>query len=164
MVTHAPPDYACPFCRFARGEQMPRNAPEDIVYADDVLLAFISPRTWPCNAGNVLIVPRAHYENLYVLPDALLAHVMVTAKQIALAMKAAYGCEGISLRQHNEPVGNQDVWHFHLHVFPRWEGDRLYQRHDDAHEVAAEERQMYAARLRAVLTNCKLGGDTVTGP
>ena len=132
---------------------MPRNAPEDIVYADDALLAFVSPRTWPENAGNVLVVPRAHYENLYVMPDDLLAHVIVIAKRIAIAMKAAYGCDGTSLRQHNEPAGNQDVWHFHLHVFPRWEGDRLYQRHDEAREVETEERQRYAARLRQVLAN-----------
>ncbi len=130
---------------------MPRNAPEDIVFADNELLAFVSPRTWPHNAGNVLIVPRAHYENLYVMPDDLLAHAIVMAMRIAIAMKAAYGCDGTSLRQHNEPAGNQDVWHFHLHVFPRWEGDRLYQRPDQAREVDAEERQLYATRLRAVL-------------
>jgi histidine triad (HIT) family protein len=136
---------------------MARNAPEDIVYADDALLAFISPRTWPLNAGNVLIVPRAHYENLYDMPDDLLAHVMVIAKQIAIAMKVAYSCDGTSLRQHNEPAGNQDVWHFHLHVFPRWEGDRLYQRTDEAREVDAEERRMYAAQLREVLEHCGRG-------
>ena len=102
---------------------MPHNAPEDIVHADDALLAFISPRTWPNTTGNVLIVPRAHYENLYDMPDDLLAQVIVLAKRIAIAMKCAYGCDGTSLRQHNEPAGNQDVWHFHLHVFPRFAGD-----------------------------------------
>lgn len=130
---------------------MPRNAPEDIVYADDALLAFISPRTWPHNAGNVMIGPRAHYENLYAMPDDLLASVIIIAKRIAIAMKAAYGCDGTSLRQHNEPGGGQNAWHFHLHVFPRWEGDQLYQLHSDAQEVSAEERRMYAARLRAAM-------------
>jgi histidine triad (HIT) family protein len=163
MHTHAPANYACPFCRFSRGEVMPRNAPEDIVYADDALLAFVSPRTWPHNAGNVLIVPRAHYENLYVIPDVLLARVMVIAKRIAIAMKAAYGCDGTSLRQHNDPAGNQDVWQFHLHVFPRWAGDRLYQLHDEAREVDAEERQMYAARLRAAVVTGEPGSDAHRG-
>ena len=41
-------------------------------------------------------------------------------------MKTAFGCPGVSTRQHNEPAGNQDVWHYHVHVFPRWHGDRLY--------------------------------------
>jgi histidine triad (HIT) family protein len=142
---------------------MPRNAPEDIVYADDVLLAFVSPQTWPHNAGNVLIVPRAHYENLYEMSDDLLAQVMVIAKRIAIAMKTDYGCDGTSLRQHNEPAGNQDVWHFHLHVFPRWEGDRLYQRTDEAREVEAEERQMYAACLRSALETDGHGFDAPHG-
>jgi histidine triad (HIT) family protein len=136
---------------------MPRNAPEDIVYTDATLLAFVAPRTWPQTAGNVLVVPRAHYENLYVMPDDLLARVMVTAKRIAIAMKAAYGCDGTSLRQHNEPAGNQDVWHFHLHVFPRWDGDRLYQRTDEARDVDADERKLYATRLRQVLANSDPG-------
>lgn len=139
---------------------MPRNAPEDIVHADDALLAFVSPRTWPHTAGNVLIVPRAHYENLYDMPDDLLAQVIVLAKRIAIAMKNAYGCEGTSLRQHNEPAGNQDVWHFHLHVFPRWEGDRLYQRTDETREVGAEERGRYAAQLRAALTTHESSSET----
>ena len=159
MLSHAPPNYACPFCRFTRGEVLLRNAPEDVVYADDALLAFISPRTWPNNAGNVLIIPRAHHENLYTMPDELLASVIVMAKRIAIAMKTAYGCDGTSLRQHNEPGGNQDVWHFHLHVFPRWEGDRLYQRTDEARDVDAEERQMYAARLRVAMANNDVGPD-----
>ena len=157
MHNHAPDTYRCPFCRFARGEATPRNAPEDIVCADDALIAFISPRTWPHNAGNVLIVPRAHVENLYDTPEDLLGRVIVTAKRIAIAMKTAYGCDGTSLRQHNEPAGDQDVWHFHLHVFPRWAGDQLYQRTDDAREVGAEERRMYAERLRAILAKSEPG-------
>lgn len=99
----------------------------------------------------MLIVPRTHYGNLYVMLDVLLAHMMVIAKRVAIAMKTAYSCDGTSLRQHNEPAGNQDVWHFHLHVFPRWEGARLYQRTDEAREVDAENRRTYAARLRATL-------------
>lgn len=79
---------------------MPRNAPEDIIYVDDALLAFISLGTWSHNAGNVKIVPRAHYGNLYVMPDDLLAHVVVVAKRVAIAMKVAYGCDGTSLRRH----------------------------------------------------------------
>lgn len=151
MPSHAPADYRCPFCRFARSEVMRHNVPEDIVYADDALLAFISPRTWSRNAGNALIVPRAHYENLYAMPDDLLASTIILAKRIAIAMKTAYSCEGTSLRQHNEPGSNQNVWHFHLHVFPRWKGDRLYQQHDEPRKVNAEERQVYAARLRDAL-------------
>ena len=64
-------------------------------------------------------------------------------------MKEAYSCDGISTRQHNEPAGNQDVWHYHLYVFPRYAGDGLYSaerlRYND------EEREHYANLLRESL-------------
>lgn len=62
-------------------------------------------------------------------------------------MKAAYGCDGVSTRQHNEPAGDQDVWHYHLHVVPRWHGDAL-----DTTEPSlapAAEIRARAAALRA---------------
>jgi histidine triad (HIT) family protein len=103
------------------------------------------------NVGNVLVVPRAHHENLYDVPDELLARVAILAKQVAVAMKQAYGCHGTSLRQHNEPAGGHDVWHYHVHVFPRWAGDALYRRHDEHRYVPVDERQTYAGRLRAAI-------------
>ena len=138
----------CPFCRFVQGIESRHNALADIVYADDELIAFVPPRTWPRNAGNVLIVPRTHGESLYSMPDDLLGRVIVVARQVAVAMKSAYACDGTSLRQHNESAGGQDVFHLHLHVLPRWEGNELYQRHDEFRYVPAEERQVYAARLQ----------------
>lgn len=141
----------CPFCRFAQGLESAHNALADIVYADDELIAFVAPRTWPRNAGNVLIVPRMHVENLYAMPDDLLGRVIVVARQVAVAMKSAYACDGTSLRQHNEPAGGQDVFHFHLHVLPRWVGDELYQRHDEFRDVPVEERRVYAARLQVAI-------------
>jgi len=158
MRTHAPAGYACPFCRFARGEESPSNALADIVYQDDEVMAFVAPKAWPGNAGNALVVPRAHHENLYDLPDALLARVAIVGKRVAVAMTAAYGCDGTSTRQHNEPGGDQDVWHYHLHVFPRWAGDGLYRRHDEARFVPAEERLAYAARLRNAIAGLSKTG------
>ena len=59
------------------------------------------------------------------------------------------GCDGVSSRQHNEPAGNQDVWHYHLHVFPRWENDKLY--FERRHSTSPEQRRPYAEKLRAWL-------------
>jgi histidine triad (HIT) family protein len=97
------------------------------------------------------VIPNAHVENLYDIDDELLGAVYATAKRVALAMKTAYACEGTSTRQHNEPGGQQDVWHFHVHVFPRSEGDELYARQAESRWVAPEERAGYAAELRAAL-------------
>ena len=64
-------------------------------------------------------------------------------------MKAAYNCDGVSTRQHNEPAGNQDVWHYHLHVFPRYAGDNLYSTQRALMPI--EERARYTQALRAAL-------------
>jgi histidine triad (HIT) family protein len=61
-------------------------------------------------------------------------------------MKAAYGCDGTSTRQHNEPAGHQEVWHYHLHVFPRFMGDGLYASRKA--RVDEARRAECAARLR----------------
>jgi histidine triad (HIT) family protein len=64
------------------------------------------------------------------------------------ALKETYRCHGTSVRQHNEPAGNQDVWHYSLHVFPRYAGDNLCLNHADTFWPSAEQRN-YAERLRA---------------
>ena len=87
--------------------------------------AMISFQQWPNNAGHVLVVPNEHFENLYVLPDHLGARIHELSRKLALAMKNAYDCDGVSTRQHNEPAGDQEVWHYHQHVFPRYRGDAL---------------------------------------
>ena len=61
-------------------------------------------------------------------------------------MKDAYGCDGVSTAQHNEPDGNQDVWHYHTHVFPRYQGDNLYGSMRQL--TTTEERRPYAELLR----------------
>ena len=61
-------------------------------------------------------------------------------------MRASYDCAGISTRQHNEPAGNQDVWHLHVHVFPRHHDDRLYEQHLATRWVTPSEREPYAER------------------
>ena len=75
----------------------------------------------------MIVVPTAHSENLYEVPYDVGGDLFAAARRAALALKAAYGCPGTSTRQHNEPGGDQEVWHFHWHVFPRWPGDGLYE-------------------------------------
>ena len=147
---HAPPDYACPFCALLAGASE-RSSPADIFYRDDHLTGLISLHHWGAIHGNALIIPNAHYENLYDLPDELGGRIFALSKRVALAMKRAYGCAGTSTRQHNEPAGNQDVFHYHLHVLPRYPNDHLY---GAKRELAPpEERQRYADLLRAELAN-----------
>ena len=155
MYNHAPDDYTCPFCLLTRGIDASKSAhvlsrKTDIVYHDDEeVTALIASHQWPNNHGHVLLIPNAHYENIYDLPLYLATRIHELARALALAMKAAYGCDGTSTRQHNEPAGNQDVWHYHLHLFPRYPRDALYTSRRAL--MPAGKRAAYAARLRAQL-------------
>ena len=153
MFNHQPPNYTCPFCVLIHGGEGKNNSQQDIVYRDIDVLAFISPRCWPNNPGHVIIVPTAHYENIYDLPSTCAASIHNAAKKIAMAFKHAYSCDGVSTRQHNEPAGGQDVWHYHLHVFPRYKDDDLYRSTADKNYLSAEKRMAYASRLREYLDN-----------
>ena len=148
---HEPPGYACPFCRLLRGDETEQNRLDDIVWRGERAAAFVSPKWWPANPGAAIVIPNAHVENLYEIDDELLGSIYTAAKRVALAMKTVYGCDGTSTRQHNEPGGQQDVWHFHVHVFPRWHGDDLYERQAQSRWVPSDERASYAAKLRAAL-------------
>jgi histidine triad (HIT) family protein len=141
---HAPPDYECPFCAIVRGAQS-----DDVVLRTRTTTAFVSKRWWLNNAGHVIVVPNEHVENMYELPRDLAGDIHESARAVALALKEAYACDGVSTRQHNEPAGGQDVWHYHLHVFPRFAGDDLYR--SGYRETTPDERRPYADRLREAL-------------
>lgn len=150
MYRHAPPGYDCPFGKVVRGEENPPwTYAADVVWRDGSTTAWINRRWWSNNPGAVLLVPDRHVENLYELDRTQAGDLHDAARRIALAMRKAYGCTGISTRQHNEPGADQEVWHYHLHVFPRWQGDDLY---GSSHRnTTPEEREPYAERLRRTI-------------
>lgn len=145
--SHEPPGYDCPFCRMQRGVFNEHNQPGDVIAVTDLAFARIAPKWWPGNPGAVLVIPREHHENLYDIPPHVGHAVWDLTQQVAVAMRATYDCEGVSTRQHNEPAGNQDVWHLHVHVFPRHPDDGLYLRDREARWVGPEERSPYAELL-----------------
>ena len=148
MFNHAPEGYVCPFCLIVDGvenEQI-NTKQNDIIYKDDYVTAFISSSWWKNNKGHVIIIPNKHIENIYDLPSEFSYRIHDLEKEIALALKKTYKCDGVSSRQHNEPCGNQDVWHYHLHVFPRYKGDNLYK--TDRENSNPEERLEYVQKLR----------------
>jgi histidine triad (HIT) family protein len=148
MYSHQPKEYDCPFCKLINGSNNQISKQEDIVYQDQYTLAFVSPKWWVNNPGNVIVIPKQHTENIYDISDEQISVVYKTAKKVALAIRVSYPSEGISTRQHNEPVGNQDVWHFHVHVFPRYKDDNLYQNHNNKEWVTEEKRAVYAEKLK----------------
>lgn len=149
MHNHAPEGYDCPFCRVANGLDTGVTGQDDVVYRDDQVTALISLHWREHNPGHALVVPSAHYENVYDLPPELGSPIQRLVRNVALAMKAAYGCDGVSTAQNNEPAGGQDVWHYHLHVFPRFANDNFSQA--PWRVTTAEERLPYAEKLRMAL-------------
>ena len=149
--SHAPAGYPCPFCAIVRGEEKPDVATkqDDVVLRTELVTAFVGSHQWPNNSGHVLVIPNDHFENLYSLPTDLAIPIQEMSKTIARALKAAFKCPGTSTRQHNEPAGGQDVWHYHVHVFPRFDSDTLYGTRRQ--RVPEEDRAAQAKLIRRAL-------------
>ncbi len=148
MFNHEPAGYECPLCLVVAGGEDEVTSQQDVVLRTERATAFVASRWWPNNLGHVLVVPNAHHENLYDLPapDGHAVHDAVQA--IAIAIRSTYGCAGVSTRQHNEPAGYQDAWHHHVHVFPRYPGDNLYNTRHLPTPATRTQREPYAHKLR----------------
>ncbi len=102
----------CIFCRIVA-----RQVPADVIAESDDVIVFLSLENHP------LVVPKAHVANIYALDDTLAAALMGWTIRVARAIKSGLGCEGVFVAQANERAGGQDVFHLHIHVIPRWQGD-----------------------------------------
>ena len=150
--SHQPQGYVCPFCQLAAGtadDQANRCELSDLVYRDKDLLVFIACDGFGPHPGHAMITPAAHREALYDLDDDLLAKISIFSRHVSLASKLAWDPPGTSVRQHNEPAGNQHVWHYHLHVFPRYSDDMLYRQ--IRHPLEVEFRARKARELKTAL-------------
>lgn len=156
MYNHSPENYPCPFCLLIEGTENEHvhSVQSDIVYHDQVVTALVSSHQWPNNLGNVIVVPNEHFENIYDLPLKYAQDIQRVAKLLAIAMKNVYACAGISTRQHNEPAGSQDVWHYHLHVTPRYQKDNYYSTQPALMPIA--ERAKHAEALKPALLTIDL--------
>ena len=150
MYNHEPKEYRCPFCAIRDGIEgdFPYTKQSDILYQDEDLIAIIASHGWETNKGHVIIFPKNHTENIYDINDELLTKLHLFAKKVSLILKKEYKCEGITIRQNNEQPGDQDVWHIHLHVFPRYRGDNINQLPGLRKLNDPNERIFYADRLR----------------
>lgn len=147
-MKNAPPGYECPFCKIA--ETLPSPTPESaVVLVDANVFALVPTHHYAEIEGNCLVIPRSHYENVLDIPDKLGIDFFRATRRLAQVMRTVFGCAGISTRQHNGPAGNQDVWHYHLHVFPRYPDDGLHA--GQKAPYTTKERIALATMLRAAL-------------
>ncbi len=135
----------CVFCRIVAGE-----IPASIVHEDEHTLAFMD--LGQVNPGHVLVATRAHVENVFGLDDTQAAAVFRTTAHVARASRAAFGAPGMNLFQANGKEGLQSVFHFHMHVLPRWDGDGMSLVWP-AKNPSREALQGYADKVRAALAS-----------
>ena len=106
----------CIFCKIAAG-----SIPSKTLYEDSDFRVILDVA--PAAKGHAMILPKVHADNLLELPDEIASKVMVLAKKAAVQMKEKLSCEGIQLIQNNGKAAGQTVFHFHLHIIPRYHDD-----------------------------------------
>ena len=106
----------CIFCKLANGE-IPTNA----LYEDDIVKVIFD--AGPASDGHVLILPKNHYDDIYSMDEDTAAHIFKVATRIAKAYKQSLDYEGLNIVQNNGEAAGQTVFHFHMHLIPRYKND-----------------------------------------
>jgi histidine triad (HIT) family protein len=133
----------CIFCRIVAGE-----LPSEIVQEDEHTIAFMDINPW--TRGHALVIPRRHTRNLYEVGEDDLAHAGTAAKRLAERMRDRLRCDGVNLLNACEPAAWQTVFHFHVHVIPRYDDDGLrppvHPRQADAAELSQLGQELRGGR------------------
>lgn len=109
-------DDNCIFCKLANG-----IIPTNSIYEDENFNVILDMSS--ATKGHALILPKDHYKNLYELPEDTAGEVMKLAKKMAVKMTERLGADGFNLVQNNNEIAGQTVFHFHMHLIPRYEND-----------------------------------------
>src|SRR4051812_16075329 len=133
-------DDDCIFCKIAAGE-----LPAHKVDEDEHTISFMDLNPW--TRGHALVIPREHTKNLYEAPERVLERTAVAAQKLALRMRDRLGCDGVNLLNACEPAAWQTVFHYHVHVIPRYEDDPL-ELPTQPQRVEPEELAKVAAEIR----------------
>jgi histidine triad (HIT) family protein len=132
----------CIFCKIVAGE-----LPSETVQEDQHTVAFMDISPW--TRGHALVIPRNHSRNIYEVSDEDLRHTMIAAKQLAMRVKELLRCDGVNVLNASEPAAWQSVFHFHMHVIPRYDDDPL--------ELPVRPRQAEPDELAAVAAEIRAG-------
>lgn len=108
----------CIFCKIASGE-----IPATTLYEDQDFRVILD--LGPASKGHALILPKEHYANIYEIPEELAGKAMILAKKMANVLTCALKCDGFNIVQNNGEPAGQTVFHFHMHLIPRYEGDEV---------------------------------------
>lgn len=132
---------SCIFCQIVA-----RKQPSHIIKETDDLIVFVSLE------GHPLIVPKNHLTDIFDLDEKVAQNIMLEAVRVSKAVRNHTNCDGINLVQSNGLAAGQDVFHFHLHIKPRWAGDTVVLSWD-TRTIKDNERKILARDLSDIL-NC----------
>ena len=135
----------CLFCKIAAKE-----IPANIVYEDANWLAFLDIK--PINLGHTLLIPKEHHENLFDLPESLLAEAGGLIQKIGKAIKDGTGADGFNLGMNNGAAAGQLVPHAHFHLIPRFANDGR-EHWNGKENISKEELEATASKLRSLATS-----------
>ena len=108
----------CIFCKIANG-----GIPSAVLYEDENFKVILD--LGPASRGHALILPKEHYGNIYEIPEEMTAKAFILAKKMAEKMTEVLHCDGVNVVQNNGTAAGQTVFHFHIHLIPRYEGDKV---------------------------------------
>ncbi|MDL2302589.1 HIT family protein [Lachnospiraceae bacterium OttesenSCG-928-D06] len=131
----------CIFCKIIDG-----RIPSNILYEDDLFKIILDVS--PAAKGHAMILPKVHVANLYELPDELSSRILKLAKKMAIHMKKELKCDGVQLVQNNEEAAGQSVFHYHMHIIPRY--------HDDMQEITWKPGKVTEEELKELMNILRL--------
>ena len=108
----------CIFCKIANGE-----IPSACIYENKEFRVILD--VGPATRGHVLILTKEHYDNIFEIDAETAGRLFSLASVVARAMKKTLNCDGMNILQNNGTIAGQTVFHFHLHLIPRYEGDQV---------------------------------------
>ncbi|HAN09164.1 MAG TPA: HIT family protein [Clostridiales bacterium] len=106
----------CIFCKIVNGE-----IPSTTVYEDTEFKVILDK--FPANIGHMLVIPKKHIENIFKISDEEAARVFAVVSEMAKKMQKNLEFEGLNIVQNNGSIAGQSVFHFHIHLIPRYKGD-----------------------------------------
>lgn len=130
----------CIFCKIINGE-----IPSHVLYEDEQFKVILDVN--PATKGHALILPKEHYANLYELPEETAADAMKLAQRMMRKMTEKLDCDGFNIVQNNGEAAGQTVFHFHMHLIPRYKNDGEILKY-----IAGEPGQEELERIKKTLT------------
>lgn len=130
----------CIFCKIIAGE-----IPSHALYEDEMFKVILD--VGPATKGHALILPKNHYANLYELPEEDAAQAIRLAKKMMIKMTNKLSCDGFNIVQNNGEVAGQTVFHFHMHLIPRYKNDGEILKY-----IAGEPSQEELAQIKKIIT------------